>query len=91
MRVAWRRVSQAPRCIGSPAKRRPGEPIQVTTSTIEDGRGEENRRHETMSTRSPIRAGTRRLPGGGEVEGQALVEYSLIFVLIIIVCFAIVG
>jgi Flp pilus assembly pilin Flp len=63
----------------------------VTTSTIADGRGEENRRHETMSIRSPIRAGTRRLRDGDEVEGQALVEYSLIFVLIVIVCFAIVG
>lgn len=34
-------------------------------------------------------ATTRRLVGVQEAEGQALIEYTLIFVLMIIVCFAV--
>lgn len=51
---------------------------------------EEKRRHATMGIRSPMRAMVSRLFGGENVEGQAMVEYSLIFVLIVIVCFSIV-
>jgi len=42
-----------------------------------------------MGIRSSMRAMMSRFFGGDDVEGQAMVEYSLIFVLNIIVCFSI--
>ncbi|HKG24318.1 MAG TPA: hypothetical protein VKB09_01665 [Thermomicrobiales bacterium] len=42
-----------------------------------------------MGIRSSMRAMMSWLFGGNHAEGQAMVEYSLIFVLLIIVCFSI--
>jgi Flp pilus assembly pilin Flp len=51
---------------------------------------EEDRRQVTMGIRSSTRAMMSWFFGGDHAEGQAMVEYSLIFVLIVIVCFTIV-
>ncbi|MEA2514549.1 MAG: hypothetical protein QOF33_3380 [Thermomicrobiales bacterium] len=42
-----------------------------------------------MDIRSSVTRAIPRLFGSEEVEGQSMVEYSLIFVLMIIVCFAV--
>ncbi len=42
-----------------------------------------------MDILSPMRAMVRRVAGDRVAEGQALVEYGLIFILIIIVCITI--
>ena len=73
------------------AKQAADESERETTSIIVHGREEEDRRQETMDILSPMRAMARRVLGERHAEGQALVEYSLIFVLIIIVCFTILG
>jgi Flp pilus assembly pilin Flp len=52
-------------------------------------RDEEDRRQATMSILSPMRAMARRVFRDSDAEGQSMVEYSLILVLMIIVCFAI--
>jgi Flp pilus assembly pilin Flp len=55
------------------------------------GRGKA-RRPETMDNRCSVtRAVARKLFRGSEVEGQSMVEYSLIFVLMIIVVFSVLG
>lgn len=57
---------------------------------MKDHPGEQDRRSTTMIKRFSARATARQFIDQESSEGQALVEYSLIFVLIIIVCFSIV-
>jgi hypothetical protein len=52
--------------------------------------GEQERRARRMLRCFPARAKARQFFSQDTAEGQAIVEYSLIFVLIIIVCFSIV-
>jgi hypothetical protein len=56
------------------------------------GRGGHDRRRQSMSIPSCVmRIMARCRFPSGDLEGQSLVEYSLIFVLMIIVCFSILG
>jgi Flp pilus assembly pilin Flp len=57
---------------------------------MKDQLGEQDRRSTTMTKRFSARANARQFIREESTEGQAIVEYSLIFVLIIIVCFSIV-
>ena len=52
-------------------------------------RDKEVRRQEAMNILSPMRTMVRRVFGDSEAEGQSMVEYSLIFILMIIVCLTI--
>jgi Flp pilus assembly pilin Flp len=62
------------------------------TSSMANGRDGQDRRDKTMNIRYGVmRVMARCLYGNTEAEGQTMVEYSLILVLMIIVCFSILG
>jgi Flp pilus assembly pilin Flp len=56
------------------------------TSLFGHRRDEKDRRQATMSILSPMRAMARRVFRDGDAEGQSMVEYSLIMILMIVVC-----
>src|SRR5437588_228437 len=78
------------RVLRRPFGKQSGAPERKATTSMANGRDRQDRRQKTMNIRSCVtRAVAWCIPPNSEVEGQSMVEYSLIFILMIIVCFGI--